>query len=348
MATLHFWFEFASTYSYPAAWRVEAEARARGVALRFEPFLLGPIFAAQGWKDSPFNLYPVKGRYMWRDLERLCAAQGLPFRRPSTFPRSGLLAARVACAAREEPWLPGFVRGVYRANFGDDREIAAPEVIGEILAAQGQRAETWLERANAPETKQALREQTERAVALGIFGAPSFTLGGELFWGNDRMAQALDAACAAQPRALGAARVRGLDHVYVSVSDFARSEAFYDRVMAALGFRKGDTRIAGEAHAHYFTPELQYTIRPARSAARHDPYAPGLHHVCFQVASPEVVDLLQARLREQGVPASEPRRYPEYHPDYYASFFEDPDGMQAELTVIVDPTLAGVHAPRPL
>jgi 2-hydroxychromene-2-carboxylate isomerase len=194
MSRLHFWFEFASTYSYLAAWRVEAEARARGVEVVWEPFLLGPIFAAQGWNDSPFNIYPVKGRYMWRDMERLCTAQGLPLVRPSQFPRSGLLAARIVCAGRGEPWVPSFVRAVYRANFGEDREIAQPEVVAEMLKAEGLPADAWLARADAPETKQALRGQTERAIAHGIFGAPSFTVGDELFWGNDRLTQALDAA----------------------------------------------------------------------------------------------------------------------------------------------------------
>lgn len=196
MRSLHFWFEFASTYSYLAAWRVEQEARQRGVEVRWEPFLLGPIFGAQGWNDSPFNIYPVKGRYMWRDMERLCAAQGLPLRRPSVFPRNGLLVARVACAAKREPWLPAFVRAVYRANFAEDREISKAETVAEILKAEGLPADTWLARASEPATKQALREQTERAIAHGIFGAPSFTVGEELFWGSDRLAQALEFASA--------------------------------------------------------------------------------------------------------------------------------------------------------
>jgi len=195
---IHFWFEFASTYSYPAAWRVEGEARARGIEVVWEPFLLGPIFGAQGWNDSPFNIYPVKGRYMWRDLERLCAALGLPFARPTKFPRNGLVAARVVCAAAKEPWLPDFVRAVYRANFAEDREISTPEVVGSLLSAQGVSADEWLERAALPETKQSLREQTERAIAKGIFGAPSFTVGDELFWGNDRLTQALEFASAAR------------------------------------------------------------------------------------------------------------------------------------------------------
>jgi len=93
---LEFWFEFGSTYSYPAAHRVESRARDRGVDVVWRPFLLGPIFAAQGWNDSPFNLYPAKGRYMWRDWGRICSAAGLRWVRPSVFPRNGLLAARVA------------------------------------------------------------------------------------------------------------------------------------------------------------------------------------------------------------------------------------------------------------
>jgi catechol 2,3-dioxygenase-like lactoylglutathione lyase family enzyme len=125
--------------------------------------------------------------------------------------------------------------------------------------------------------------------------------------------------------------IRGLDHLYVTVSDFARSERFYDPVMEALGFRKGDAPIAGEPHAHYFNPALQYTIRPARRHTSHDPYAPGLHHVCFQVDDPASVDEAFRRLRALGVEATEPRRYPEYNPDYYATFFSDPDGLRLEI-----------------
>lgn len=106
VGTLHFWFEFASTYSYPAAMRIAARAEAAGVALAWRPFLLGPIFQAQGWNDSPFNVYPIKGRYMWRDLERLCAKEDVPLRRPSRFPRPSLIGARVACLGARESWVP--------------------------------------------------------------------------------------------------------------------------------------------------------------------------------------------------------------------------------------------------
>jgi 2-hydroxychromene-2-carboxylate isomerase len=194
-APIEFWFEFASTYSYPAAMRVEQVAAAAGVAVIWRPFLLGPIFFAQGWQDSPFNLYPVKGRYMWRDLARICAELNLPLRRPSVFPRPSLPATRVAVAAAAEPWVGDFVRAVYHANFAEDRDVADPAVVGEVLTAVGAAPEPWLARTHDASVKDALRAQTERAQALGIFGAPSVTIGDELFWGNDRLERAVAWAC---------------------------------------------------------------------------------------------------------------------------------------------------------
>src|SRR6188472_185239 len=128
MAAIEFWFEFASTYSYPAAMRIEALAREAQVALVYRPFLLGPVFAVQGWNDSPFNIYPAKGRYMWRDLERICAQHGLAFRRPSVFPRGSITAARVALIGAQAAWCPAFVRAVYTASFVDDRDIGSRDV----------------------------------------------------------------------------------------------------------------------------------------------------------------------------------------------------------------------------
>jgi 2-hydroxychromene-2-carboxylate isomerase len=191
VANLEFWFEFGSTYSYLSAARIEDAATTAGVPVRWEPFLLGPIFAEQGWNDLPFNIYPAKGRYMWRDMERLCAEYGIPFSRPSRFPRSGVAAARVACFAASEPWLPAFVRAVFRANFAEDREIGDPAEVGSILDSLGLTGARIVERSQAQENKQRLREQTRRAAERGIFGAPSFVVDGELFWGNDRMEDAL-------------------------------------------------------------------------------------------------------------------------------------------------------------
>ena len=190
MTSMEIWFEFASTYSYPAVARAEAVARAAGVQLRWRPFLLGPIFQAQGWNDSPFNIYPVKGRYMWRDLERICAELHVPMRRPSRFPRGSLLAARITCWFQDEAWIPAFVRQVYQANFAEDRDIGDATVIASVLQQIGQSAD-HLNTAELADAKAKLRSQTECAQQLGIFGAPTFVVGNELFWGNDRLETAV-------------------------------------------------------------------------------------------------------------------------------------------------------------
>lgn len=126
--------------------------------------------------------------------------------------------------------------------------------------------------------------------------------------------------------------VIGIDHIYVAVTDLDRSTQFYDQVMRLLGFRKGTTPVGGQPHVHYFNRIMQYTIRPARpDAPPHDPFVPGLHHLCFQVADQAAVDTVAQGLRALGVDVSEPRIYPEYAPDYYAIFFKDPDGIELEV-----------------
>lgn len=190
--TIDFWFDFASTYSYPACMRAEALAKAAGVTIRYRPFLLGPIFKAHGWDTSPFNIYESKGRYMWRDLERLCADLSIPFRKPAPFPQNSLLAARVALAGEGEAWRDKFCRAVFHAQFSEGRRIDDPAAIGEILQNVGAPARSILELAQSDPIKLQLRTQTEEAGRLGIFGAPSFvTADGELFWGNDRLEAAI-------------------------------------------------------------------------------------------------------------------------------------------------------------
>lgn len=189
---VEFWYEFASTYSYPAAMRVERAAAEAGVALVWRPFLLGPIFGAQGWNDSPFNIYPVKGKYMWRDMARLCAAAGLALKQPVRFPQNGLKAARLALLGQDETWGPEFTRRVYLANFAEQRDIADDAVLSDILSALGLDAAVFLARSSEQANKERLKAQTEEAIAKGIFGAPSFVVGDELFWGNDRLDAALD------------------------------------------------------------------------------------------------------------------------------------------------------------
>lgn len=192
MPTLDFWFDFASTYSYPATMRIAPLAAAAGVTVRYRPFLLGPIFKAQGWDTSPFNVYEAKGRHMWRDLERLCADLALPFRRPDTFPQDGLLAARVALVGLDDNWGEAFCQAVFRAGFAEGRRIDDAAVIGGIVDELKRDPQTILAAAQTDGNKQRLRQQTDEAQRLGIFGAPTFVAAdGELFWGNDRFERAL-------------------------------------------------------------------------------------------------------------------------------------------------------------
>ncbi len=192
MAALDFWYEFGSTYSYPAAMRIERLADAARVAVRWRPFLLGPIFKAYGWNDSPFNIYAAKGRYMWRDLARICEAERLALKLPPVqFPQNGLKAARLGLVGERDGWTPAFSRAVFIANYAEQKDISEEETLRVILAGLGVDAEAAFAAANAPEVKEALKLQTAEAQSRGLFGAPSFTVGEELFGGNDRLEAAL-------------------------------------------------------------------------------------------------------------------------------------------------------------
>lgn len=124
----------------------------------------------------------------------------------------------------------------------------------------------------------------------------------------------------------------GIDHIFITVRDLAVSEAFYDRLFKALGFRKEPLPIGDDAHIHYYNKHFGYCLRPSRQVdARHDPYSPGLHHLCFRVSDDATVDRAVRALSAAGIEASEPRLYPEYATDYYASFLSDPDGVRLEI-----------------
>jgi 2-hydroxychromene-2-carboxylate isomerase len=128
---------------------------------------------------------------MWRDLERICTAEGLPLKLPPvSFPQNGL-KARLALAGEGEGWTPAFTRAVFLANYAEHKDISADDTLAAILTGLGVDAAAAVEAANAPANKDALKQQTEEAMARGLFGAPSFVVGDELFWGNDRLEQAL-------------------------------------------------------------------------------------------------------------------------------------------------------------
>lgn len=192
---LEMWFEFASPYSYMAAYRIEAMLAKSPLELVWQPFLLGPIFQLKTGGATVFQpTTSAQARYHRRDVERLCTDYDIPLRWPSIFPRASVLASRVALLASQEGWGAEFVKAIYRANFVDDRDIRTEEVVSNVLQELGRAGEALIARASEPAIKGQLRQQVDRAVTLGIFGAPTFLLNGassEIFWGNDRLEQAI-------------------------------------------------------------------------------------------------------------------------------------------------------------
>ena len=178
---MEFWCELESPYTYLAAMRIEAIA---GIAVRWRPFSLGPIFRKVGWQTSPFELYADKGRYMWRDVEREAERLGIPFRRPSAFPRNAVAAAKIAIAGMSAGWGVAFAKRVMQVEFVDDRDIGERDVLQGLVSELGV--------TSVADDGGALRRATEEAAALGIFGSPTFMVGDEMFWGNDRLERALE------------------------------------------------------------------------------------------------------------------------------------------------------------
>jgi 2-hydroxychromene-2-carboxylate isomerase len=188
---IEFWFEFGSNYSYLSVMRIEENAHRLGVQVLWKPFLLGPIFRALGMENSPFLLQKEKGAYVWRDMARQCRKYGLRWTQPSVFPRLGVLPLRVALIGANEPWIGAFCRRVMELNFVIDRDIDQPEALAPILMDLGLPAPELLAQGQAESNKNRLRQQTDEAQTRGIFGAPTFFVGSEMFWGNDRLDDAL-------------------------------------------------------------------------------------------------------------------------------------------------------------
>ena len=197
---LEFWFEFGSNYSYLSVMRIEEAAARLGATIQWRPFLLGPIFKSFGWSTSPFVLQPWKTDYVWRDMERECRKYGLAWTRPTTFPRTSLLPARVALIGAEKPWMGEYCRRIMQANFVADQNIDSAACVGEVLDQLGLPVQAIIDEAKEGANKLRLRNQTELARTKGIFGAPTFFVGEEMFWGNDRLDDALACCRALNPR----------------------------------------------------------------------------------------------------------------------------------------------------
>ncbi len=188
---IDFWFDFSSTYSAAAALRIEAAAKKVGQQVRWRPFLLGAVFAQQPGLTRGFQ-QPERLAYMQRDLERTFERHfDLKFKLPPVFPVRSILANRLALAVMDQPWAADFIRGVFLAAFVEGRDISEPPVLNAVFQSLEVDGAPYFEKAGSDAIKQQLRANTDEAIALGVFGAPNFVVKGELFWGQDRLEDAL-------------------------------------------------------------------------------------------------------------------------------------------------------------
>lgn len=190
MATIDFWFSIGSTYSYLSVMRLPAVARATGVTFRWRPFDVRHIMLEQD--NIPFRNKPVKAAYMWRDIERRARSYGLTPVLPAPYPLPGLvLANRVAIVGAEEGWVEDYTRATYRRWFELGQPAGEEPNLSGSLSEIGQEPARVLDRVHQDEVARALEAATATAMALGIFGAPTFVVGEEIFWGDDRIDDAV-------------------------------------------------------------------------------------------------------------------------------------------------------------
>lgn len=194
MHTIDFWFSIGSTYTYLTVQRLADVAQSSGVSFNWRPFSVRALM--QEMNNLPFVGKPQKERYMWRDLERRALRHGIPIRLPVEYPLAEFdRANRVAIVAREEGWCEDYVRGAYELWFQQGIPAGSEQNLKISIEACGRDVDQVIEAANGNDVESAFQQATAEARALGIFGAPSFVTGdGELFWGDDRLQDAIEHA----------------------------------------------------------------------------------------------------------------------------------------------------------
>jgi 2-hydroxychromene-2-carboxylate isomerase len=190
---IEFWVEYASTYSWLSVARLGKLADAAGVQVDWQPFWLFPVRQEHGL-PMPFPDGSARERYMWRDLERRAKALGVAYRKPEVYPFKSMETARIAFVAAREGWCREFTETAFRLHWAEGVLMPTTANLALALEAAGQDVARVVAAASSEEVKEAFKKQTTRALERGIFGAPSFVVGSELFWGDDRLEAALECA----------------------------------------------------------------------------------------------------------------------------------------------------------
>lgn len=187
---LDFFFFYGSIHTYLSVMRIEALAAPAQIAIRWRPFNLRAILVEQN--NTAFARNPVRLAYNWRDIERRAARMGVAFAGPAPYPADpDLLALRVGTVAAAEGWCAAYTKATFAAWFLEKRTAGAADNVAHVLAGLGQPASEVLARAAAAEASERLAAETEAARGIGIFGSPTFAIGGEIFWGDDRLEDAI-------------------------------------------------------------------------------------------------------------------------------------------------------------
>jgi 2-hydroxychromene-2-carboxylate isomerase len=190
VAVIDFWYSIGSTYTYLSVMRLSDVMRSTDVAFRWRPFNVRHIMVEQN--NIPFKDKPVKAAYMWRDVERRAHHYGLSPKVPAPYPLPGLvLANQVAVLGAAEGWVESYTCAAYRRWFESGEPAGQEPNISASLREAGQDPDRALKLAQSAPIVEALSEATNEAMALGVFGSPTFVVGSEVFWGDDRLEDAI-------------------------------------------------------------------------------------------------------------------------------------------------------------
>ena len=186
---IDFYFDYSSPYGYFGAMKIDEIAARHGRAVNWKPILLGAVFKVTG--AQPLPSLPLKGDYARRDIERSARFHDIPIRHPSKFPIASQAPARAFywLDDRDPELARRLAKALFRAYFVDDRDISSPDVTADVASALGVPREETLAAINDPAMKERLRNETDAAIKLGVFGSPYVVIDGEPFWGVDRFDQ---------------------------------------------------------------------------------------------------------------------------------------------------------------